>query len=168
MKYCTKCKKVCSDSEKTLCPVCSKEMISDPSHYSPVNIVTANGFELERIKAALKENNIPFTVQEAKADTGLQILNSAPLENSCVFVPLSFYNQAVELLMGIGAIKEADEINEEDEKKLIEERESEDGEMSPRKRRLVKILSALAFIALLAAVVFLADFLGRLINPYFH
>ncbi len=168
MKYCTRCKRIFQNNELTDCPGCSRTLISDPNHYSQVHIVTANGFELERIKAALTENNIPFTVHESKADAGIQILNAAPVENSDVIIPLSFYHQASDLLIGIGAMTEAEELDEEDEKRLIEEREKEAGEMSPRKRFWVKLLSAIAFIGVIAAVVWLADMLGRLINPNFH
>ena len=168
MKYCTKCKKIFTDDKTEKCPVCSKQMIDDPSRYSPVNIVTANGFELERIKAVLTEAEIPFSVQEAKDDTGLQILNSAPLENSCVFVPLSFYTQSCELLMGIGAIKEAEEMSDDDEMMLIEQREKEFEEMSPQKRFWVKFFSIIGFILIIAATVLVADFIGRFINPNFQ
>ncbi len=168
MKYCTKCKKIFTDDKKENCPVCSREMISDPSHHSPVNIVTANGFELERIKAALTNADIPFSVQEEKDDAGLQILNSAPLENNCVFVPLSFYTQSRDLLIGIGALTEAEEISDDDEMTLLEQREKEFEVMSPQKRFWVKLFSIIGFILIIAATVLVADFIGRLINPNFQ
>lgn len=168
MKYCTRCKKIFTSEDTKACPVCGKDLISDPNHYSPVNIVTANGFELERIKAALTEAQIPFTVQESKSDTGLQILNSAPLENCDLMVPLGFYTEASELLIGIGAIKEAEELGEEEETKLKEARRNSEDELSPRKSFWIKLLSIIIFIALIGGVIFLADLIGRLINPNFY
>ena len=168
MKYCTKCKKLYNDNNTESCSVCGKALISDPSHYSPVKVVTANGFELERIKAALTDAEIPFSVQECADDTGLQILNSAPPENCTVFVPLAYYSQTTELLIGIGAINEAEELSEEDEQHFAEERRKTEEEMSPRKRFWVKLLSIILFIGLLAGVIFLADLIGRLINPDFY
>ena len=53
MRYCTKCKKLYKGDETEKCFVCGKKTISDPSHYYPVNVVTANGFELERIRAKM-------------------------------------------------------------------------------------------------------------------
>lgn len=168
MKYCTKCKKLYNDNSAECCSACGKALISDPSHYSPVNIVTANGFELERIKAALTDSDIPFSVRECADDTGLQILNSAPPENCTIFVPLAYYTQTTELLIGIGALKEADELSEEDEQHVAAEKEKNEEEMSPRKRFWVKLLSIILFIGLIAGVIFLADLIGRFINPSFY
>ncbi len=168
MKYCTKCKKIYTDTDRTACVLCGRELISNPNQYSPVDIVTANGFELERIKSALTEESIPFSVRECRDDTGLQILNAAPPENSCISVPLGYYTQTMELLIGIGALQEADELSEEDEKKLQEERTATKQELSPRKSFWIKVLSILLFIGLIAATVFLADIIGRFINPNFY
>ena len=168
MKYCTKCKKLYFSSDAEACTKCGRDLISDPNHHSPVDIVTANGFELERIKSALTEAEIPFTVQECENDTGIQILNSAPPENCRVFIPLGFYTQASELLMGIGALKETEELSREDEERLLEERMKNEEEMSPKQRFWVKLLSLIIFIALLAGVILLADLIGRLINPAFY
>ena len=167
MKYCTKCKKLYSAEELTNCSRCGKRLTTNPSHYSPVEVVTANGFELERIKAALTEQNIPFSAQECRNDTGLQILNAAPPENTAITVPLGYYTQTMELLIGIGAVKE-EELNETDEEKIQQERQAFEEEMSPRKRFWVKLLSIILFIGIIAAVVFVADWIGHFINPNFH
>ena len=168
MKYCKKKKKLYTAEDKDRCTACGKELISDPSHYSPVNVVTANGFELERIRAALTEAEIPFSVRECADDTGLQILNSAPPENCTVSVPLAYYTQTTELLIGIGALKDAEELNDVDEEKVAHEKEKTEEEMSPRKRFWVKLLSIILFIGLIAGVIFLADIIGRFINPSFY
>lgn len=169
MKYCTRCKRIFTTGELTQCPKCSRKLLDDPNHYSPVDIVTANGFELERIKAALTDAGIPFTVQEIRKDAGIQILNSAPPENCKVFVPLDFYSKAAELLIGIGAISEADELDEKDEQQLSEKRKKDmPEEMSPRKRFWVRVVSIILFIGLIAATVFLADLLIPFLNPNYH
>ena len=168
MRYCTKCKKLYTTDDLTTCRLCGKPLIDDPNQYSPVDVVTANGFELERIKAALTEAKIPFTVRETRADTGLQILNAAPPENSCVTVPLGYYTQTMELLIGIGAVQEAEELNADDEAKLLAERQQTQEEMSPRKRFWAQLLSILLFIGLVALVVLFADWIGHFINPNFQ
>lgn len=156
MRYCTKCKKLYKGDETEKCFVCGKKTISDPSHYSPVNVVTANGFELERIRAALHDADIPYSYQEARRDTGIQILNSAPPENCDVFVPLSAYEKTMDVLIGIGAVKE--EISQADTEKLREaEKAAEDEELPPEKARRIRILSGIAFILLLVLVVWLVD-----------
>ena len=157
MRYCTKCKKLYKGEETEKCFVCGKKTISDPSHYSPVNVVTANGFELERIRAALHDADIPYSYQEARRDTGIQILNSAPPENCDVFVPLSAYEKTMDVLIGIGAVKE-EEISQADTEKLREaEKAAEDEELPPEKARRIRILSGIAFILLLVLVVWLVD-----------
>lgn len=156
MRYCTKCKKLYKGDETEKCLVCGKKTISDPSHYSPVNVVTANGFELERIRAALHDADIPYSYQEARRDTGIQILNSAPPENCDVFVPLSAYEKTMDVLIGIGAVKE--DISQADTEKLREaEKAAEDEELPPEKARRIRILSGIAFILLLVLVVWLVD-----------
>ncbi len=167
MKYCTKCKKIDTNDCAESCRFCGRNLISEPNHYSPVHIVTANGFELERIKAALTEAEIPFTVQESRHDAGIQILNSAPMENCDIMVPLSFYTEASDLLIGIGALNEADELSEEDETKMKEARKNTEEELSPRKSFWIKLLSIIVFIAMIGGVILLADLVGRLINPNF-
>ena len=156
MRYCTKCKKLYKGDETEKCFVCGKKTISDPSHYSLVNVVTANGFELERIRAALHDADIPYSYQEARKDAGIQILNSAPPENCDVFVPLSAYEKTMNVLIGIGAVKE--EISQADTEKLREaEKAAEDEELPPEKARRIRILSGIAFILLLVLVVWLVD-----------
>ncbi len=167
MKYCTRCKKIDIREDNDTCRFCGRKLITDPNHYSPVHIVTANGFELERIKAALTEAEIPFTVQESRHDAGIQILNSAPMENCDIMVPLSFYTEASDLLIGIGALNEADELSEEDETKMKEARKNTEEELSPRKSFWIKLLSIIVFIAMIGGVILLADLVGRLINPNF-
>lgn len=170
MKYCTHCKLIFSNDNKINCPKCRKKLISNPNHYSAVNIITANGFELERICSALTDADIPFSVQETRNDTGIKILNSAPPENSNIFVPLSSYEDALNTLIGINAVKdnhipEFDDEMQDELKKAKASAQKED--ISPKKRFWVKILSFIGFLAILAGVVYLTDYLMSLIKPLF-
>lgn len=168
MKYCTRCKKIFRSEDIQNCTVCSRKLIDDPNQYSPVDIVTANGFELERIKAALTDSKIPFTVQETEKDTGIQILNSAPPENCTIRVPLGYYTEASELLIGIGALNEAEELSDEDEAKLQEERKKESLlPETPAKRFLSYVMFIIFFILMIAAVIFITDLITPFINPYY-
>ena len=92
-----------------------KEYLSQAYYYEIKIDACLN--ELERIRAALHDADIPYSYQEARRDTGIQILNSAPPENCDVFVPLSAYNDALEVLIGIGALKENDIPDIDDENK---------------------------------------------------
>ncbi len=165
MRYCTKCHRLFTADAPESCRFCSRTLINDPSEDSPVRMLSANGFELERICAALKGEGIPCSYQHERRDGGIQILNSAPIENCDVFVPLRFYNEARDTLIGIGAIGEegADEpdIPEPEEKKTPEE------DLSSGRARAIRILSVILFLGLIAAAVFLTDFVVALIQNLF-
>lgn len=168
MKYCTKCKKVYLKAEKAeICPLCRKKLISNPAPASPVGIIIANGFELERICAALKDGKIPYSYKQDRSDTGLQILNSAPFENCVIYVPLSDYNQAAEILIGIGALKEEEipdlDAEQEEFSRLQEQAQQE--ELPPKKAAMIRALSLFAFFVIVAVVVFLTDRLLDWIKP---
>ncbi len=166
MKYCTKCKKIYNNSAERCC---GKKLTVNPSTFSPVAAVTANGFELERIRAALNDAEIAYSVQQIKKDTGLQILNSAPPENCTVYVPLCDYDAALSVLIGIGAIDEAaaPEFSDEDIQELQKAKEqAESEELSPRKRFWVRLLSLIGFLLILTGVAYLTDWLLSFVTPY--
>ncbi len=166
MKYCSKCKSIQYKNNPEKCPVCGRGLIENPSTDSQVGAVTANGFELERIRAALSDGDVPFSVHQIRKDTGLQILNSAPPENCTVYVPLSAYPKAQEILVGIGAVPLEEALSDDDEQAFHNTDTDTEEEMSPRKQRTVRILSALAFLALLAAIAYLTDFLMSFVTPF--
>ena len=161
MRYCTKCKILTRDHEK--CPFCSRKTIDNPSHFSFFFIITANGFELERIRAALNDAGIPYSYNESVKDTGLQILNSAPPENCDVYVPLSAYAQACELLTGIGALKEEPDIPADDELLENAKKDAKREELDPQKAKRIRIISLIVFLLILAAVAFITDFIVDMI-----
>ncbi len=172
MKYCTRCKKLYFNSEDKQCPLCSRKLIENPNHFSPVYIITANGFELERIRAALESADIPYSYQNEKRETGIRILNSAPPENCEVFVPVSAYSDAMDILVGIGAVEDGKipDIGKDDRESLDKskkEASEAEEELPPGKARLVRILSFIVFLLILAATVYLADFIIALVKSQF-
>ncbi len=165
MKYCSKCKKIYINMEEKNCPQCNRKLIEEPSHFSPIHLITANGFEFERIRAAIDSAEIPYSYRAAKKEPGLMILNSAPPENIDIFVPLSDYDDAVNILVGIGAMKEdeladMDEHSQEQFKKA--KKEAAEEELSPGKARIIRLLSAIGFLLALVGVSLLADFIAGL------
>ena len=168
MKYCAKCKKIYTKSEPAACPFCGRELIDDPSSFSPVDIVTAHGFELERIAAALKDADIPYSTREVRRDMGIQILNSAPPENCIVTVSLEHYQQAAELLIGIGAMEDAEELTDDDLQRLGSDEAKNEPESSPTKGAFNKVVLIIMFIILVGITIAAADVIGRLINPSFY
>lgn len=163
MKYCSKCKKIYINIEENRCPRCSRKLIDEPSHYSPVRLITANGFEFERIRAAIDSAEIPYSYHQAERDAGLMILNSAPPENIDIFVPLSAYDDAINILVGIGALKE-DELAEMDnhtqEQFRKAKKEASEEELSPKKAGIIRLLSAVGFLLALLAACWLADLIA--------
>ncbi|MGN0538007.1 MAG: hypothetical protein ACI4M3_08535 [Acutalibacteraceae bacterium] len=161
MKYCKKCSALFKNNQ-TQCPYCNRSLTEDIAPESWASMALATGFELERIEAALKTADIPYTLKSPKKQMSMRALNSAPMENYNVLVPVFAYDDAYELLAGINAL-DFDKVTEPDKEMLKEietarqKHNNDIDEMSPRKRRLVKIFSALAFIIILALVVFATD-----------
>ncbi len=159
MKYCGKCKRLFSGANTEHCPGCGRRAIDSPSPSSPVFLLTANGFELERITAALHGAGIPSTYQETRRDAGLQILNAAPPENCDLYVPLAAYEEASDLLIGIGALREEDAFAQDDPALPETAPPAEEEDLPDKKAKAIRIASAILFLGLIAAAVFLADLL---------
>ncbi len=161
MKYCGKCKTLLADDTQTKCQKCGRKLIDDPSHYSPVYLITANGFEFERIRSAIDCADIPYSYHESVHDAGIQILNTAAPENCDIYVPFGSYYDAREILVGIGAWKEEDLLNfsEDDENRIMNAKKTadEEPELSPKKARIIRIVTMLVFLLVLVGVTFLAD-----------
>ena len=60
MKYCNKCKRIYNDEELS-CESCKgkSKLLSIEDNNTPVNLLTAEGFELKRIQSALEDAGIP-------------------------------------------------------------------------------------------------------------
>lgn len=172
MKYCKKCSALFNNT-KGQCPYCSRPLMDNPAPEAWVAMTLATGFELERIEAALKSNDIPYTLKSPKKQSTLRALNAAPMENYHVLVPIFAYDDAYELLTDINVL-DADKIAEPDEEMLKEietarkRHNSEIGDMSPAKRRIVKVLSATAFLIILALVVFATDVITAWVKSLFY
>ena len=120
-------------------------------------LVSASGFELERIQTALSDNGIPNDSKPQKRNFSASAVTGVDMSVRDIYVGESDYEKAYDLCVGIGAIKiegEPEEIIGETEDEPPEEFE----EMSPGKRTAVRIISAALFILLAAAVIFGVDF----------
>lgn len=168
MKYCKKCRHIHNDEAQT-CSCCQKELAEISESNTPVFLLSASGFELERVRTALNDSGIP-------TDVALQKENSTDAGMGCDFseydllVPFQAYKKAYDVCVGIGAIKaEGDEVL--DSLTLdgnAENPADEQGEeMSPTKRTAVKIVSAILFIILVAAVIYGTDFITGFIKGLF-
>lgn len=160
MKFCKKCHHLYND-ENTSCENCKCSLTVIKDDNTSVFILSAFGLELERIKAALKDNSIPFETSAKKKNLSANSVTGYDIAEYDLRVPYSDYEKAYDVCVGIGAIKEEDtEISDEQAQPSDDAFEN----MSSTKRTFIRLISALLFIALLCAVVWGTDFITALIK----
>ena len=164
MKYCSKCKRLHND-EETVCKNCKAQLKTITDENTPVYLLTASGFELQRVKAALEDSTVPCDATSIKAYTGYDDLTYD------VYVPYSAYEKAFDTCVGIGAIKlEGEEILDEDVEYTENDGETLDEQfekMTGAKRTTVRIVSALLLLLIVAGVVFGTDAIMNFIKEFF-
>ena len=121
-------------------------------------LLSASGFELERVKTALSDNGIPNDSKPKKRNYSAKAVTGVDNSEQDIYVAESDYDKAYDLCVGIGAVKiegEEDIIQPEDGEDAQPAEEFE--EMSSGKRTAVRIISAVLFVLLVAAVIFGTD-----------
>lgn len=128
-------------------------------------LVSASGFELERIRTALSDNGIPNDSKPQKRNFSAKAVTGTDISIQDIYVAESDYKKAYDLCVGIGAIKlEGEEtILGEEEAAAVEEFE----DMPSGKRTAVRIVSAILFILLAAMVIFGVDAITGWIKSLF-
>ncbi len=170
MKYCKKCKHIYNDSDEK-CSVCKKPLFEIVDENTPVYIISAGGFELQRIKTALEDSGIPNDSISQKHNFSAQAVTGYDTAEYDILVPYCAYEKAYDVCVGIGAIKDGtEEIIDDDssfdsssEKSIDEQFEK----MSGAKRTTVRVVSALLFLLLIALVVFGTDYIMEFIKNLF-
>ena len=121
-------------------------------------LLSASGFELERVKTALSDNGIPNDSKPKKRNYSAKAVTGVDNSEQDIYVAESDYDKAYDLCVGIGAVKI------EGEEEIIQPEDWEDAqpaeefeEMSSGKRTAVRIISAVLFVLLVAAVIFGTD-----------
>ena len=120
MKYCSKCKKIYFDFEGERCPSCNRKLIDEPNHFSPVYIITANGFELERIRAALESAESFDEFYNALAGTRYQKPLDIFKNGNAVFTISSLENALYRYLCSETKRIIKENFDGKDEKKLLD------------------------------------------------
>ena len=127
-------------------------------------LVSASGFELERIRTALSDNGIPNDSKPQKRNFSAKAVTGTDISIQDSYVAESDYEKAYDLCVGIGAIKlEGEETILEEEAAAAEEFE----DMPSGKRTAVRIVSAILFILLAAMVIFGVDAITGWIKSLF-
>ena len=68
-------------------------------------LVSASGFELERIRTALSDNGIPNDSKPQKRNFSAKAVTGTDISIQDIYVAESDYEKAYDLCVGIGAIK---------------------------------------------------------------
>lgn len=174
MKYCKKCNLLVKDNINN-CTKCGRALNDSMLlAKSPVVVVTASGFEKERICAVLKDKNIPYSVRVV-TQKGVSTESNAVTGNSKtkhdIIVPYEFYNKAMEQLIGINAVqlddKEIQKLTEALEKEEKSNKKPDADDYFSSKNRIIRIVSAIAFLVLVALVVFGVDAVIAIIKSFF-
>lgn len=155
MKYCRKCRTIFED-DITTCLECKDKLTYKVNIDDEVFLIKAYGFELERIKAALEDKEIPYIERLDKKERSAQAITGKNDALTNLYTTVEKYEYAIDLLYSIGAIKPEEDI-EEDIK-------DEFDDMSPRKRTIVRIVSIVLFIIIVWLVVSGVDFIAALIK----
>lgn len=173
MKYCSKCKRLHND-EETVCKSCKAQLKTITDENTPVYLLTASGFELQRVKAALEDSTVPCDATIRKCVENRYNANAATgYDNSSydVYVPFSAYEKAFDTCVGIGAIKlEGEEVLDDDTEYSENKGDTLDDKfekMTGAKRTTFRVISAVIFLLLIALAVFGTDAIMNLIKGFF-
>ena len=174
MKYCSECKKLHNGND-AVCSDCKKKFKEISDINEPVLLCVIGGVDRSVVNGALNDADIPFVEQQYGK---LGVVNEtvtgydAKLLNIAVLVPYSALPKAYEVITSVGVDARFDETILETAKADIEKyklglKDTEENTMSNAKRTTVKVLSAIAFLVLVALVVFGTDYVMELIKNLF-
>ncbi len=174
MKYCVECKKLCNSAD-TICTDCNKKFREIKDINEPVLLTVVGGVDRNIVCGALTDADIPFVEKNYdKGGVSNEIVTGydAKLLNIAVLVPYSAIPKAYEAITSAGVEPRfGDEILEEAKADIenykLKMKALEEVPMSNAKRTTVKVLSAIAFIILIALAVFGTDYITGLIKNLF-
>ena len=127
-----------------------------------VYLCSGDVIERDRVQAALSDCGIPSVYTRHMVTGGSQLVTGMDLDSFDILVPFELYEKAYDTAVGIGAIKlEGEEIIDEAVDGEPEE------EMSDRKRNVVRIITAILFILIVALVIYGTDFITGFIKSLF-
>lgn len=170
MKICPKCKKIYDDSEVT-CSDCRKKLKNIENKNTPVGVCKVSGVDRMRVHAALEDAGIPSGEQKVKASA--EAITGDDLSGVIITVPYQAYDKALDICIGIGVVDD-DTIDEKTKADIESKKEQYDKdieefeEMTPKKRTLVRIVSALLLILIFCLFIWGADWLIDFIKTLFY
>lgn len=172
MKFCSACKKL-HDGADTICTDCNKKYKDIVDINEPVMLCVVGGTERSMICGALTDANIPFVeMQYGKQSVGNEFVTGydAKLSNIAILVPYSAIPKAYDIAVSLDIVNEDDTMLAIVEKAKLDieqykaQNKDVDTTMSSAKRTTIKVLSALAFVVLVALVVLGTDYIMELLK----
>ena len=154
MNYCPKCKKI-DFSDNSTCS-CGKKYQTITDYTQPVKLLAADDVNKGIIEQTLEKENIPYSQQAVSRITPIMGVENG---NYVYYVPISFLKKAIDALVGISAMELPDYYDKLD---LPDEPEWE--EMSPTKRRIVKVLSVVGFMVIVYLCMAVVDIIAALVS----
>ena len=173
MKFCKSCKGVFHASDE-FCPACRKKLRDITDLNEPVRLCVIGGTERTMLCGLLGDAEIPFIEQnDMPQGVANEIVTGydVKLNNIAVLVPFQALPKAIELLGTIETVENKlepmlDEITAHIAA-LKESSGEKENAMSPAVRTTVKVISAIAFLILVALVVLGTDKITELIKGLF-
>lgn len=169
MKYCNSCRKLHNDNEET-CTQCKKTLSNVEDKNTPVFLISAEGFEKDRIIAALSDAGIPSDIKRQKKDNSANAVTGVDMSDINILVPYQAYEKAYDVCVGIGAIKEEGEEIVEDDQYETPKEKSLDKQLEEMNggSKAGRIVLAIMLLILVALAVFGTDaitgFIGNLFS----
>ena len=169
MKICPKCKKIYDDSEVD-CSDCRKKLKNIENKNTPVGVCKVSGVDRMRVHAALEDAGIPSGEQRVKSKVSAEAITGGDLSDVIITVPYQAYDKALDICIGIGVVDDdtIDEKTKADIESKKEQYDKEFEEMTPKKRTLVRIVSALLLILVFCLFIWGADWLIDFIKTLFY
>ena len=169
MKICDKCRRIYND-EELMCSECKRplEIIEDEN--TPVYMLSAQGFELSRVRAALEDNGVPCDTAAKKKNISAEAVTGYDSSEYDLLVPYSAYEKAYDICIGIGAIDEgeAEILNDDGQPaEMVKSATEEFEEMSGVKRTTIRIISAVLLIAVFCVVIWGTDYIMEIFKHLF-
>lgn len=168
MRYCPKCQRVCAKEDEQ-CPFCKGRLKCQVGERDSVFLIDSYGLDLDRIRATLEDEHIPFVERFKKKERSADALTGKNDAAVNLYVPYETLAKARDTLIGIGVMKPPSQIEEQNQEteKTKEPVQEDEEEMSAKSRLFWRVISIVLFILIVWAVVAGVDFVATLMKGLF-
>lgn len=161
MKYCSRCKRLFADDTDTC--QCGRKLTNKVQSDTPILLIAADGVEKDRLSALLDDEKLPYSVQIKEEPGNVTSVPGFETAEYNIYVPFGFYKRSIDALSGAVSMQLPEYYDS-----LPDGESSEWTEMSPTKRNIIRLLSAIAFAAVVWLVVTGVDVIAAFITGLFR